>query len=50
MRYLLLTTFFNDYKHLSFSNMPYQPEMNFIENKYLVDILMSYQGLLHITV
>ena len=24
-----------DYKHLPFSNMPYQSEMNFIENKHL---------------
>ena len=25
---------FYDYKHLPFSNKPYQPEMNFFENKY----------------
>ena len=37
------------YKHLSFSNKPYQPEMNFTENKYLLDILISYPGLLHVT-
>ena len=33
------------YKHLLFS---YQPEMNFIENKYLPGLLMSYPGLLHV--
>ena len=39
-----------DYKHLPLSNKPYQPKMNFIENKYLPVILMSRPGLLHITV
>ena len=37
------------YKHLPFSNKPYQPEMNFTENKYLLDILILYPGLLHVT-
>ena len=37
-----------DYKHLPLSNRPQQPEMNFIENKYLPGLLMSCPGLLHI--
>ena len=28
--------FYYEYKHLPFSNKPYQPEINFIENKYQV--------------
>ena len=35
---------------MSFSNKPYQPEMNFIENKYLSGLLMSHPGSLHVTV
>ena len=34
--------FSRDYKNLPFSNELYQPEMNFIENKYLTDLLMIY--------
>ena len=29
-----ITIFCFHYKHLSFSNKPYQPEINFIKNKY----------------
>ena len=39
-----------DYKLLPFSNKPYQPEMNFIENKHLLGLLVSCSGLLHVTV
>ena len=39
-----------DYKHPLFSNKPYQPEMNFIKNKYLPDLLMPSPGLFHVTV
>ena len=35
LRYL---SFFYDCKHLTFSNKPYQLEMNFIENKHLNSI------------
>ena len=31
----MLIIFCYNYKHLPFSNMPYQPEINFIENKHL---------------
>ena len=37
------------YKHLALSNKPYQPEKNFIENKYLPGLLMSFP-LLHVTI
>ena len=43
-------SFCYDCKYLSFSNKRYQPEMNFIENKYLTGLLMSYPGLLHVTI
>ena len=45
----LLFIYCHDYKHLPFSNKPYQPEMNFIENKYSPGLLMSCSGLLHVT-
>ena len=45
----MLIIFCYDYKHLSFSNKPYQPEINFIENKYLTGLLMSCPGLLPVT-
>ena len=32
------------------SSKPYQSEINFIENKYLPGLLMSYPRLLHVTV
>ena len=31
----MLIIFCYDYKHLPFLSKPYQPEMNFIENKHL---------------
>ena len=37
-------------KHPPFSNKPYQPEMDFIENKYSPGLLMSYTELLHVTI
>ena len=46
----MLTIFCYDYKHLPFSNKPYQPEMNFTENKHLPDHLMSCSGLLQATI
>ena len=39
-----------DHKHLLFSNKPYQPEMNFIQNKYLPGLLMLCPGSFHATV
>ena len=39
-----------DYKHLTFSNKLYQPEMSFIENKYLAGFLISCPELVHATV
>ena len=39
-----------DYKHLPFSNKPYQPEMNFTEKKYLPGLLMPCPAFLHVTV
>ena len=41
---------FYDYKHLPFSNKPYQSEINFNENKYLTGLLIPCSGLLHATV
>ena len=35
---------------MPFSNKPYQPEMNLIENKYLSGLLISHPGSLHVTV
>ena len=35
---------------IPFSNKPYQPEMNLIENKHLSGLLMSHPGSLHATV
>ena len=40
-----LSFFCNDYKHLSFTNTPYQEEMNFVENNHLSGLLMSCPGL-----
>ena len=34
---------------MPFSNKPYQPEMNLIENKHLSGLLMSHPGSLHVT-
>ena len=39
-----------DYKHLPFLNKPYQPQTNFIESKYLPDVLMSCPRLFPVTV
>ena len=39
-----------DYKYLLFSNKPYQPQINFIGNKYLPGLLMSCSGFSDVTV
>ena len=46
----VIIIFCNDYKHLLFSNKSYHLEMNFMENKHLPGFLMSWRGLLHVTV
>ena len=38
-----------DYKHLSFSNKPYQKEMNLTDDKHLPGILMPCSELLQVT-
>ena len=48
MKILGETTFVNSSFVKSFSNKPYQPEMNFIENQ--PGLLMSCPGLLHETI
>ena len=45
----IFNIFYYIYKHLSCSNMIYQPEMNFIEHTYLPCSLISCPVLLHVT-
>ena len=40
----IFIVFCYDYKHLPFSNKRYQPEMNFMDYKYLAGLVMSCPG------